>query len=358
MSLSRREMLLATGAALLGPAAATRLFASEKRATKKVLFFTKSSGFEHSVIKRPSSGDLSMAERILTEIGKSHNFEVVCSKDGRLFDPDKIGEWDAFVFVTTGVLTEAGTDKTPPMSKEGKQAFLDAIHGGKGFVGMHCASDTFHSKPGEIDPYIQMIGGEFIIHGDQQKVKLDITDPSFPGVKDFGKDSFEILDEWYALKNQARRPPRDPGPRHVHVQDEDRRQQVLRSPQFPGDLGPHARQGARLLHVDGAPRRRLGEQSVPRIALGGLGLGDQTGRGLHRAQRHQGHARLPQAVERLIQRAAVPERAETRETTANPGAMRTSRLGPIRDRSGFPSRSAGGGRRFRDRASRRTLVRT
>jgi uncharacterized protein len=203
MTLTRREMLLATGAALLGPTAATQLFASERRATKRVLFFTKSSGFEHSVVKRPKDGGLSLAERILTEIGKEHGFEVVATKDGRLFDPDKIGEWDAFAFETTLDLTEPGTDKQPPMSKDGKKAFLDAIHdGGKGFVGMHCANDTFHSKPGEVDPYIKMIGGEFIVHGSQQKVKLDITDPSFPGVKDFGQGSFEILDEWYALKNQ------------------------------------------------------------------------------------------------------------------------------------------------------------
>ena len=52
-----------------------------------------------------------MAERILTEIGKEHGFEVVASKDGRLFEPDQIGQWDAFVFETTGDLTTPGTDK-------------------------------------------------------------------------------------------------------------------------------------------------------------------------------------------------------------------------------------------------------
>jgi type 1 glutamine amidotransferase len=202
MSLTRRELLLAAGAAMLGPAAASRLFASERRAPKKVLFFTKSAGFEHSVIKRRANGELGMAEKILTEIGKAHNFEVVASKDGTLFNPDKIGEWDAFAFETTGVLTEPGNDKNPPMSADGKKAFLDAIADGKGFIGMHCATDTFHSKGDEIDPYIKMIGGEFIVHGSQQKVKLDISDPHFPGIQGFGSGSFEILDEWYALKNQ------------------------------------------------------------------------------------------------------------------------------------------------------------
>jgi len=201
MTLNRREMLLAAGASLLGPGVAGRALAQSKKEPKKVLFFTKSAGFQHSVIAR--KGDqLSMAERILTDVGKDHGFEVVASKDGRLFDPDKIGQWDAFAFETTLDLTTPGTDKTPPMSKEGKQAFLDAIHGGKGFVGMHCATDTFHSKGDEIDPYIKMIGGEFISHGAQQVARLNVVDPDFPGVKAFGR-SFEINDEWYALKHFA-----------------------------------------------------------------------------------------------------------------------------------------------------------
>jgi uncharacterized protein len=201
MTLNRREMLLAAGAALLGPGVAGRALAQSKKESKKVLFFTKSAGFQHSVIAR--KGDqLSMAERILTDVGKDHGFEVVASKDGRLFDPDKIGQWDAFAFETTLDLTTPGTDKTPPMSKDGKQAFLDAIHGGKGFVGMHCATDTFHSKGDEIDPYIKMIGAEFITHGEQQVGRLNVVDPDFPGVKAFGR-SFEINDEWYALKHFA-----------------------------------------------------------------------------------------------------------------------------------------------------------
>lgn len=203
MALTRRQMLMASGAALLGPALASRSLASFRGlAGKKVLFFTKSSGFQHSVITR-KDGQLSLAEAILTKLGKAHDIEVVCSKDGTNFNPDKIGQWDAFAFQTTGDLTEEGPHHDgPAMSKEGKKAFLDAIHDGKGFFGMHCATDTFHSKGNEIDPYIKMIGGEFISHGDQQHVKLDINDAHFPGASGFGSSSFEITDEWYAQKNQ------------------------------------------------------------------------------------------------------------------------------------------------------------
>jgi type 1 glutamine amidotransferase len=202
-SLNRRQMLFAAGAAALGAAPLSRALAApgEGRA-KRVLFFTKSSGFQHSVITR-HDGKPSLAERILTEIGKVHGFEVTASKDGRLFEPDRIGEWDAFAFQTTGDLTTPGPHNDgPPMSKEGKAALLDAIAAGKGFIGMHCASDTFHSKGNEVDPYITMLGGEFITHGAQQVARLTVTDPEFPGAKPFGP-SFQINDEWYAQKNLA-----------------------------------------------------------------------------------------------------------------------------------------------------------
>jgi type 1 glutamine amidotransferase len=197
-------MLLATGAGLLVPSTLSSVLAQDKGKTKKVLFFTKSSGFQHSVITRKGD-ELSLAERVLTDLGKENGFEVIASKDGRLFNPDQIGQWDAFAFETTGDLTKAGTDKTPPMTPEGEQAFYDAIKAGKGFMGMHCATDTFghHRGKGADDPYIQMIGGEFAGHGAQQKATLTIADPAFPGAKAFGTGSFEITDEWYGQKNIA-----------------------------------------------------------------------------------------------------------------------------------------------------------
>jgi len=206
-TLNRRQMLLASGAALLGAGALARTTQAAQKEitkTKKVLFFTKSSGFQHPAITR-RDGKLGLCERVLSEIGKGLGFEVVPSKDGRLFEPDKIGEWDAFIFYTTGDLTTQGSQQegpAHPMSADGKKAFLDAIAGGKGFVGMHSATDTFHSRGREIDPYIKMIGGEFISHGAQQVSNLVVTCDDFPGVKPFGK-GLKLNDEWYSQKNLA-----------------------------------------------------------------------------------------------------------------------------------------------------------
>ena len=95
------------------------------------------------------------------------------------------------------------------MSPQGKQRLLDAIAAGKGFIGFHAASDSFHTPgPGDEnqaqpDPYIAMLGGEFIIHGHQQKTPVSVTSPKFPGTGGMG-DSFKLLEEWYALKNFAK----------------------------------------------------------------------------------------------------------------------------------------------------------
>jgi type 1 glutamine amidotransferase len=202
-ALNRRQ-LLQSGMALLGAGSLSQLLAASQAKPKKILFFTKSSGFQHSVITRKGD-ELSHAEKILTELGNGHGFEVVASKDGRLFNPDVIGQWDAFVFETTGDLTKEGTDKTPPMSAEGEKALYEAVRGGKGFVALHCGSDTFghHRGMGADDPYIQMVGGEFAGHGAQQEATIDIVDTTYPGVKALGDKSFKITDEFYAQKNIA-----------------------------------------------------------------------------------------------------------------------------------------------------------
>src|SRR5580698_6348692 len=96
---------------------------------RKILFFSKSSGYEHSAIKK-SDGQLSAAEEVLAKLAKDNNFEFTFSKDGSLFTPDNISKYDAFFFYTTGDLTQPGTDKNPPMSKAGKAAFLAAIKQG------------------------------------------------------------------------------------------------------------------------------------------------------------------------------------------------------------------------------------
>jgi len=176
---------------------------------KQILFFTKSSGFEHSVIKKKGDAP-SHAEKVLRELAAKNNWEVTETKDGGIFTKENLAKFDAFFFYTTGVLTTAGTDKNPPMTAEGKAAFLEAIHNGKGYVGTHAAADTFHpTEPrgdrfrafgDKNDPYLLMLGGEFIRHGKQQKTHMICTDPKFPGAAAAG-EGFDMTEEWYSFKD-------------------------------------------------------------------------------------------------------------------------------------------------------------
>jgi hypothetical protein len=195
----RFGVCLATALALTASSAGWSAEGAAK--PKKLLYFTKSSGFEHSPVKR--TGDQpAYSEKLLVEWGKKAGYEVVCSKDGTLMNPDKIGQWDGFVFYATGNLTQPSkSDPAPPMTPEGKQALLDAIAAGKGFVGVHAANDAFHLGGDKVDPFILMLGGELIKHGQQQEAWMRIADPKFPGLE--GLKDFKLKDEWYSHKNLA-----------------------------------------------------------------------------------------------------------------------------------------------------------
>jgi len=212
-----RLCCLALGVLALGAIASAADVAPVR---KRVLVFTKSSGFEHEAIKpvlkdgRPGYGF-----PVLDELGRKLDIDFVFSKDGWRFTPQYLAQFDAFFFYTTGDLTVAKSDPRgdglPPMTPEGKAAFLAAIAGGKGFIGVHSATDTFHSgghnehgperwinDGAAADDFVQMIGGEFIRHGKQQVAKLTVADPKFPGLSAVPA-GLALMEEWYSLKNFA-----------------------------------------------------------------------------------------------------------------------------------------------------------
>jgi uncharacterized protein len=215
--MNRREMLLRTGMAVAGLSLAGCAVPGNGAGakTKKVLFFSKSADFQHPVIKR-NGDELSFAEKILAELGPKQGIEFTFSKDGSLFTAEYLAQFDAYSFYTTGDLTTVGTDKFPAITVTGMAALFAAVKYGKGFIGIHSASDTFHSNPVEdgktkahlsryqnygaqADEYIKMLGGEFITHGSQQKAKVRVVDAKFPGLQNAGAE-IELTEEWYSLK--------------------------------------------------------------------------------------------------------------------------------------------------------------
>lgn len=166
------------------------------------LLFTKSAGYEHSVIKAGPGERSHLGNQLLPLFGQ-RGLSLRESKDGALFELGSVQDFAGFVFYTSGDLSTEGTDKQPPMSAAGKAALLFAVESGKPFIGLHSAADTFHSpKEGPVDPYIAMLGGEFESHGDQQVATARILDPDFPGIGTQADWTFH--EEWYVLKHIAR----------------------------------------------------------------------------------------------------------------------------------------------------------
>src|SRR5438105_8986804 len=209
---NRRELLQTGAIAAASIALPIPILAARK---KSVLVFTKSSGWEHDVVKRVD-GKASIVDQTITSLGGKHGFDPTATKDGRVFESKALHSYAAVFLFTTGDLTTAGTDRNSPMSPQGKQSLLDAIRDGLGFVGVHAASDTFHTQPDpeggsnryiahgeQSDPYLRMLGGEFITHGSKprlQDANIIVNDPKFPGLEGVGSH-FTFNDEGYSLKD-------------------------------------------------------------------------------------------------------------------------------------------------------------
>ena len=190
---------------------ASRMAVAQK-APRKILFFSKSSGFEHDMIKR-QDGQPSKAEKILSELGEKNNIEFTFTKDGGVFTPENIAKYDAFFFYTTGDLTEPGIGQEPAhvQGRQGRASSKPSPTARDSsaptaprtpFIPRAAESairPATKTMRADIDPYIKMIGAEFIIHGSQQRARQICVDKNFPGMSAV-PDDFGPLEEWYSLK--------------------------------------------------------------------------------------------------------------------------------------------------------------
>lgn len=149
----------------------------------RVLYFTLSAGYKHEVI--PES------ERILRELGE-HNghFRVTVSQDPALLNARTLAGYDVLMFYTTGEL---------PISAQQKADLLAFIENGKGFVGVHSATDTFYDWPA----YGRMLGGYFDKHPWHEDVTVRVEDRTHPATRHLPA-RFDIHDEIYQFKDFSR----------------------------------------------------------------------------------------------------------------------------------------------------------
>jgi len=151
-------------------------------APRKVLVFTLTKGFRH--------GSIPLAAKTLEMMGeKTGAFTTVVSDDLEMLRPENLARFDVFCSdQCTGNLT---TDETL------KQSLLDFVRGGKGWVGIHAATDVGGWKFPE---YNEMIGGVFAGHP-FRRISVKLDDPASPLNAMFEGKGFEISDEIYTFRD-------------------------------------------------------------------------------------------------------------------------------------------------------------
>ncbi|HEO69873.1 MAG TPA: ThuA domain-containing protein [Candidatus Hydrogenedentes bacterium] len=167
----------------------------------RLLFLTKSQGFEHSVIAEKDAKP-SWAARVLKRLADDMGAELTCTKDAGMINAEGLADYDIVLFYTQGDLTQAGgRDGAPAMDEHGVSDLLAWIEAGGRFMGFHSASDTFHSpKGGPVTPYLEMVGGEFCGHGQQFEGVLRVVDPDHPTMAHI-PETWRVREEWYCFDN-------------------------------------------------------------------------------------------------------------------------------------------------------------
>jgi type 1 glutamine amidotransferase len=186
----------------------TVLFGEAAETTRKILYFSNSAGYEHSTVKSVN-GKPSVSDVAISDVCKTAGIEVVCTKDGSVFDGN-LGSYDAFVFQTSGELAK-GTKEHPEwaLTETGWKNLLNEIRNGKGFVGFHPTTDSnrvggniYENSPKDkITEFTKLLGAEFTIHGPSQETTISVVQPSpFAWLSAKG-GNFRMFDEWYVHKN-------------------------------------------------------------------------------------------------------------------------------------------------------------
>ncbi len=152
-------------------------------AKRKVLYYTRCTGFRHDVI--PYSW------RVLREIGRDGGaFSVTVTEEPAKITPEYLAQFDAIVLYTTGA---------PFPTPEAKQAFLDFVKGGKAVIGVHSALDTHYDWPA----FGEMMGGWFDGHPWNQEVGIKVDDPKHAACRMLPA-GWKIADEIYQFRNWSR----------------------------------------------------------------------------------------------------------------------------------------------------------
>lgn len=155
------------------------LFSNTVSAQKKrILVFSKTAGFKHSSI--------GVGVAAIQKLGAENKIDVDTTTNSSAFTPQNLEKYAAVVFMnTTGDV----------LNDEQQKTFQQFINSGKGFVGVHSATDTEYGWPW----YGKLVGAYFVSHPEQQMATLNVVDRKNIATKHL-PEVWKRKDEWYNFK--------------------------------------------------------------------------------------------------------------------------------------------------------------
>lgn len=148
----------------------------------EILVFSKTAGYRHESIPD--------GVRAIEAIAKKQGWSVVATEDPKAFTTEGLARFDVVVFLmTTGDVLEESQQK----------AFERFLASGKGFVGIHSASDTEYDWPW----YGELVGAYFHSHPEIQEATYVIEDRGHPATSHL-PDTWVRRDEHYNFDRNPR----------------------------------------------------------------------------------------------------------------------------------------------------------
>jgi type 1 glutamine amidotransferase len=147
----------------------------------KALVVTTTKGWHHESLH---AGYLA-----LKDMGVRNFFDVVLWENPGGFTDEYLKQFQVVIFLNT----------TGDIFNEDQQKVMERfIQSGKGYVGIHSASDTEYDWPW----YTKLVGRMFKIHPAIQSAKLKVLDNNFPGLQGFANGRI-WTEEWYDFQPET-----------------------------------------------------------------------------------------------------------------------------------------------------------
>ena len=150
----------------------------------RVLMLTATRGFRHDSIAQARDTMAALAV-------STGQFTVSATEDVGSITRASLATYDVVFFaLTTGEL---------PLDADQKSAILEFVSSGKGFLGVHSATDTLYEWP----EYGTLVGAYFKDHPWTRSADVVVEDQSHPATGGLG-GSFRINEEFYTFRDNPR----------------------------------------------------------------------------------------------------------------------------------------------------------